>query len=103
VPRLVSCKKVRGEKMVLGIAMVKVVPSRERSVYYAVKGMCGVLDVYHIFGEFDFFLILQAEGLKKLNQLVGEIQETSDVTAARTILVGLDSGLQEHEPIKVLA
>jgi len=83
--------------------MIKVMPDRERSVYYAIKDIGGVLDVYHIFGEFDFFIILQAEGLKKLDTLVGEIQEINDVTAARTILIGLDSGLQEHEPIKVLA
>jgi hypothetical protein len=91
------------KRMVIGVAMIKVMPDRERSVYYAVKGIVGVLDVYHIFGEFDFFIILQADGLRKLNQLVGEIQEISDVTSARTILIGLDSGLQEHEPIKVLA
>jgi DNA-binding Lrp family transcriptional regulator len=89
--------------MVIGVAMIKVTPGRERSVYYAIKGIEGVLDIYHIFGEFDFLMILQAEGLKKLNQMVEEIQEISDVTAARTILIGLDSGRQEHEPIKVLA
>lgn len=89
--------------MVIGVAMIKVVPDRERSVYHAIKDIEGVLDVYHIFGEFDFFIILQAEGLKRLNLLVGEIQEISDVIAARTILIGLDSGLQEHEPMKVLA
>lgn len=83
--------------------MIRVMPDRERSVYYDIKGIEGVLDVYHIFGEFDFFIILQAEGLKKLNQLVGEIQGVRDVIGARTILIGLDSGLQEHEPMKVLA
>jgi hypothetical protein len=91
------------KRMVIGVAMIKVVPGREISVYYGIKGIDGVLDVYHIFGEFDFFIILQAEGLRKLNHLVGEIQEVRDVIGARTILIGLDSGLQEHEPIKVLA
>jgi len=43
--------------MVIGVAMIKVVPGRERSVYYDIKGIVGVLDVYHIFGEFDFFMI----------------------------------------------
>ena len=89
--------------MVIGVAMIKVMPGRERSVYHAIKGIEGVLDVYHIFGEFDFFIILQAEGLKRLNLLVGEIQDINDVIAARTILIGLDSGLLEHEPMKVLA
>ena len=89
--------------MVIGVAMIKVVPDREKSVYHAIKDIEGVLDVYHIFGEFDFFIILQAEGLKGLNLLVGDIQETSNVIAARTILIGLNSGLKEHEPVKVLA
>lgn len=44
---------------------MKVVPGRERSVFYAIKSIGGVLDVYHIFGEFDFLMILQAIGTKK--------------------------------------
>ena len=83
--------------------MIEVVPGSERSVYYVIKGLEGVLDVYNIFGEFDFFAILEAEGLRKLNKLLGEIQEIRNVTAARTILIGLDSGLQEHESMKILA
>jgi hypothetical protein len=94
---------VRGGRMVIGIAMIKVVPGKERSVYYSIKAIEGVLDVYHIFGEFDFFMILQGEGLKELNQLVEEIQGIHGVAEVRTILIGLNNGLQEHEPIRVLA
>jgi DNA-binding Lrp family transcriptional regulator len=89
--------------MVLGVAMIKVAPERERPVYHAIKCNDEVLDIYHIFGEFDFFVILQAEGLGKLNMLIQEIQEIDDVTEVRTILVSFCNGLQEHEPIKVLA
>jgi hypothetical protein len=89
--------------MVMGVAMIKVVPGSEKSAYHSIKAICGVLDIYHIFGGFDFFMMLQAEGLKELNQLVGEIQEIRDVTEARTILIGLNNGLQEHEPTRVLA
>lgn len=89
--------------MVMGIAMIKVVPGSEKSAYHSIKAIEGVLAVYHIFGEFDFFMMLQAEGLKELNQLVGEIQEIRGVTEARTILIGLNNGWPEHEPIKVLA
>jgi DNA-binding Lrp family transcriptional regulator len=89
--------------MVIGVSMIKVMPGRERSVYHAVKSINGVQDVYHIFGEFDFFIILEAEGLNKLNQLVGEVQAIREVIVGRTILIGLKSCLQEHEPMKVLA
>ena len=89
--------------MVLGVAMVKVMPGKERSVYYAIKCKGEVLDIYHIFGEFDFFIILQAEGLGKLNMLIEEIQEINGVTEARTILISRVNSLREYEPIKILA
>lgn len=89
--------------MVIGVTMIKVTPGKERAVYYAIKGTNGVLDIYHIFGEFDFFMVLQTEGPCKLNQLVEELLEISNVIAVRTILVGSDNCLQEYEPIKVLA
>ncbi len=82
--------------MVIGITMIKVVPGQERSVYCSLKGKEGILDVYHIFGEYDFFMVLQAESLVKLNEIMENIKETHDVALARTILVGWNSGLQEH-------
>jgi DNA-binding Lrp family transcriptional regulator len=89
--------------MVMGVAMIQVIPGNEKSTYHSIKAIGGVLDIYHIFGEFDFFMMLQAEGLKELYRLVGEIQEVKGVAEARTILIGSNSGLQEHEPMRVFA
>jgi len=89
--------------MVIGITMVKVMPGEERTVYCSLKGKDGILDVYHIFGEYDFFVVLQAERLVKLKELIEDIQETHNVILARTILVGLNNGYQEHVPVKALA
>jgi DNA-binding Lrp family transcriptional regulator len=89
--------------MVLGVAMIKVMPGKERSVYYAIKCKDKVLDIYHIFGEFDLFIILQAEGFGKLNLLIEEFQEINGVIEARTILISRANSLREYEPIKVLA
>lgn len=88
--------------MVIGITMVRVVPGQERSVYCSLKGKDGILDVYHIFGEYDFFVVLQSDSLFKLRELVENIQETHDVILARTILVGWNNGLQEDAAIKAL-
>jgi DNA-binding Lrp family transcriptional regulator len=71
--------------MIMGIAMVKVVPGRERSVYCFLKGKEGILDLYHVFGEYDFFLIIQAESLAKLKELVEDIQESHHAIKARFI------------------
>ncbi len=89
--------------MVLGVAMVKVMPGKERAVYYAIKCKDEVLDLYHIFGEFDFFIILQADGIGKLNRLIEEFQELNGITEVRAILVSSTNSLREHEPVKILA
>jgi hypothetical protein len=70
--------------MIIGIAMVKVMPGQERSIYVSLKGKEGILDLYHIFGEYDFFLIMQAESLAKLNWLMKDIQECRYVIAVQT-------------------
>lgn len=88
--------------MVIGITMVRVMPGQERSVYCSLKGKDGILDVYHIFGEYDFFVVLQSDSRFKLRELVENIQETHDVILARTILVGWNNGLQEDAAIKAL-
>lgn len=72
------------DRMVIGIAMVKVLPDQERSVYGSLKGKEGILDIYHVFGEYDFFLIMQAESLAKLNGLMEDIQEIRHIITAQT-------------------
>ena len=83
--------------------MVKVVPGQEKSIYSTLKALDGILDIYHIFGEYDFFVILQAEGLNTLNRLLEDLQNTHYVIAARTVLVGYDDQMQQLNPIKALA
>ncbi|HUI39520.1 MAG TPA: Lrp/AsnC ligand binding domain-containing protein [Methanothrix sp.] len=89
--------------MVIGITMVKVLPGQERSVYCALKRRDGIMDVYHVFGEYDFFVVLQADGLGELDEIMEEIKGEHRVILARTILVGWDSGLQKHATMEVLA
>ena len=64
--------------------MVKVLPGQEKSVYCSLKGNEGILDLYHVFGEYDFFLIMQAESLAKLNRLMEDIQEIRHVITTQT-------------------
>ncbi len=45
-------------------------------------------------------MVLQAESLVKLKQIMENIQETHNVILARTILVGLNNGYQEHTIVK---
>jgi DNA-binding Lrp family transcriptional regulator len=72
-------------RMIIGVAMMNVVPGQERLAYCFLKGKEGILDFYHVFGEYDFFLIMQAESLAKLKELVEDIQESHHIIRARFI------------------
>jgi DNA-binding Lrp family transcriptional regulator len=72
--------------MVIGVTMVKVVPGQERSVYNAIREIEGIKDVYHVFGEYDFVVILEVDGLSVLNRLVDVIREIHHVTATQTVV-----------------
>ncbi len=86
--------------MVIGIAMMKVLPGQEKSVYWLLKGIEGIEELYHVFGEYDLFVIMQAEGINKLNELISDIKRIQHVIMSRTLLVGWDSNiLQEHDTL----
>lgn len=46
----------------------------------------GIKDVYHVFGEYDFVVVLEVEGLSVLNRLVDTIREIHNVTATQTVV-----------------
>jgi DNA-binding Lrp family transcriptional regulator len=71
--------------MVMGIAMVKVVSGQQRSIYCFLKKKEGILDLYPVSGEYDFFMIVKAESFSKLNRLMEDIQESHNAIKARFI------------------
>jgi len=89
--------------VVMGVIMIKVVPGQERFVYSSLKIRDEILDVYNVFGEYDFILMLETESICELNQFMERMQEMKGIIAIKTILIKWDSGLQELKPIEVLA
>ncbi|AEA47082.1 Lrp/AsnC ligand binding domain-containing protein [Archaeoglobus veneficus] len=72
--------------MVIGVTMVNVSPGKEKDVYVVIKGMKNVRDIYHVFGEFDFVVIIQAESLSELNRTVDDIRSVDGVTKTQTVV-----------------
>jgi len=72
--------------MVIGVTMVNVVPGSEKNVYMKIKNLKNVRDVYHVFGEFDFVVIIEASSLSELNRTVDEIREIEGVTKTQTVV-----------------
>lgn len=72
--------------MVIGVTLVNVVPGQEKAAYNGLLKIKGIKDVYHVFGEFDFVVISNVEGLSALNKLVDTIRENENVTKTQTIV-----------------
>jgi hypothetical protein len=83
--KIVFCKL--SECMVLAISLIKGIPDHERVVYLALKEMEGIKNLYHIFGNHDFFLIIEAESMNSLIRLLNTIEGINSVSVVKTMLV----------------
>ncbi|MCD4841680.1 MAG: Lrp/AsnC ligand binding domain-containing protein [Methanosarcinales archaeon] len=72
--------------MVIGVIMVNVVPGQEKAAYNQLLNVNGIKEIYHVFGEYDFIVISEVEGLSTLNKLVDTIRESENVTATQTVV-----------------
>jgi DNA-binding Lrp family transcriptional regulator len=72
--------------LVIGVTLVNVVPGQEKAAYNELVNVKGIKDVYHVFGEYDFVVISNVEGLSALNKLVDTIRESENITATQTIV-----------------
>ncbi|WP_406662384.1 Lrp/AsnC ligand binding domain-containing protein [Methanolobus sp. ZRKC3] len=66
--------------------MVNVLPGNERVAYNELNRIEGIKDIYHVFGEYDFVIIIEVDDLGNLNSIVDLIRETDNVTATQTIV-----------------
>ncbi|RLI80873.1 Lrp/AsnC family transcriptional regulator [Archaeoglobales archaeon] len=72
--------------MVIGVTMINVAPGSEKSVYLKIKEMKYVREIYHVFGEFDFVVIIEAPSLSELNKTVDSIRIVNGVTKTQTVV-----------------
>jgi len=79
--------------MVFGMTMIKVKPSQDSIAYQTIQSIKGVKEIYRIFGEYSFFLIMDAYVQGDLEKIVDEIRMTGDVVEIQPVLVTDDSDL----------
>lgn len=81
--------------MVFGLTMIKVSSGQERSVYAHLQKRPEVRDVYRLFGEYSFFLVMQAEERNGLSRMLSEIKARENVIKTGPVLLTADeSGLK---------
>ncbi len=72
--------------MVIGVTMINVLPGYEKAAYRELRNIEGIKDVYHVFGQYDFVVIIDVEDLSTLNSVVDRIRESETVTTTQTIV-----------------
>jgi uncharacterized protein with GYD domain len=69
-----------------GITMINVLPGYEKAAYRELRNIEGIKDVYHVFGQYDFVVVIEVEDLSTLNAVVDRIRESETVTTTQTIV-----------------
>lgn len=70
--------------------MIKVQSGQERSAYAYLQKKPEVRDIYRLFGEYDFFLVLQADGQNGLTRMLREIGEEQKIVKTAPVLFTTD-------------
>lgn len=81
--------------MVFGMTMIKVKPSQDGIAYQTIQSIKGVKEIYRIFGEYSFFLIMDAHRQRDLDKIVDEVRMNGNVVEIRPVLVTADSELAD--------
>jgi hypothetical protein len=81
--------------MVFGLTMIKVRPGYEKSVYNDLRKRSEIKDIYNLFGEFNFFLIMQAEGESRLDRLMEDIKSGDTILKTGPIMLAFGDDLAD--------
>ncbi len=82
--------------MLFGMTMIKVSGGQERSVYANLQKRPEVRDVYRLFGEYSFFLVMQAEERNGLSRMISEIKARENVIKTGPVLLTAEEGDPER-------
>ncbi len=72
--------------MVAAVCMINVELGKEVQVRRELSMFEGVKELLHLFGEYDFLVIIKAEDLRQVDYIVDKIREIGGVTATKTII-----------------
>ena len=72
--------------MIIGFTMMNVVRGAEHEVWQELAKIRGVTRVVHVFGEFDYIVIIEVNEISELNQAVDDIRLIQRVTSTRTFV-----------------
>jgi DNA-binding Lrp family transcriptional regulator len=78
--------------IVIGLTMIKVRSGQERSVYARLQERPEVRNVYRLFGEYSFFLVMHAKERNGLGHMLSEIKARENVIKTGPVLLTVNKG-----------
>jgi len=73
--------------MVIGFAMIKAVHGQEDEAYLDLRKIGGVKEAYRILGEYQIFVVMQAESAAALHRLIGRVKSIPETTDICNVLL----------------
>ncbi len=73
--------------MIIGFAMLKTRYGHENKAYLDLGKISGVREVHRILGEYQIFVVLQAEDAAALKSLIGRVKSVPDAIDICNVLV----------------
>ena len=72
--------------MIIGFTMMNVVRGAEYEVWQELVKISGVTQVVHVFGEFDYIVIIEVNDFPELNHAVDDINLIQGITTTHTFV-----------------
>lgn len=81
--------------MVIGFAMIKAVHGQEDEAFLDLRKIGGVKEAYRILGEYQIFVVMQAESAADLHGLIGRVKGIPDATDICNVLIADRDGSKQ--------
>lgn len=85
--------------MIIGFAMLKTLCGHENEAYLDLKKISGVKEAYRILGEYQIFVILQAEDAAALHSLIDMVKSIPHATDICNVLVTDKDASKQMAPV----
>lgn len=73
-------------EMVVAVCMINVELGKEAKVRRELSMFEGVRELIHLFGEYDFIVIIETDELRQVNYIVDKIRKIKGITSTKTII-----------------
>lgn len=72
--------------MVVAVCMISVELGKEVEIRRKLSMFEGIRELIHLFGEYDFIAIIEAEDLRQVNYIVDKIRTIKGITSTKTVI-----------------